>query len=82
MRKLVLVAAVAALTWPYCASAREFSTSGDYHGGSDIGPLGQCFNPPDCGRHKDTNGDYGRGTRGSGCGVLADGRVTDRRHGS
>jgi hypothetical protein len=63
MRKVILVAVAAAalLTAPYFASARDFSTSGEYHGGSDIGPLGQCFNPPDCGRHDNING---RGPQG------------------
>jgi hypothetical protein len=55
MRRLFLVAAAATavLTWPHFAFVKEFSSSGEYHGGFDVGPLGQCFNPPDCGRHKD-----------------------------
>lgn len=76
MRKLFLVAAAAAivLTWPHFASAKEFSSSGEYHGGFDIGPLGQCFNPPDCGRREAING-YAKG-----CPIVRERIVTASGH--
>ena len=81
MRKLFLVAAAAiVLTWPHFASAKEFSSSGEYHGGFDIGPLGQCFNPPDCGRHKDIYGNYGHSPYAQECPVVRERVVTSSGH--
>jgi hypothetical protein len=76
MRKVLLVAAAAAaaLIAPHFVSAREFSNSGEYHGGSDIGPLGQCFNPPDCARREAING-YAQG-----CPIVRERIVTASGH--
>jgi hypothetical protein len=87
MRHLFLVAAATAALFiaPHAASASEFSGSGGYHGGSDIGPLGQCFNPRGCG-YKDIYGYYGPGSYAQGCPVVRErivtssGHVTYRRH--
>ncbi len=87
MKKVLLVAAAATavLTAPHTAFTSEFSESGGYHGGSEIGPLGQCFNPRGCG-WKDIYGDYGRpGSSAQRCPVVrerivtASGRVISRR---
>ena len=82
MRKLFLVlvaaaAAVAALTAPHFATARDFGNTGEYGGGFDIGPLGQCFNPPDCGRHQEING---RGPNAQGCPIVRERIVTSSGH--
>jgi hypothetical protein len=81
MRKVFLVAAaaVAVVVAPYTASASEFSGSGGYHGGYDIGPLGQCFNPRGCG-YKDIYGDYRRGSSAQGCPVVRERVVTSSGH--
>jgi hypothetical protein len=87
MREFFLVAAAAAGVFiaPHTASASEFSGSGGYHGGFDIGPLGQCFNPRGC-AHKDIYGYYGRGSYVQGCPVAREriltssGHVIYRRH--
>lgn len=81
MRKILVIAAAAAvLTWPHFASAKEFSSSGEYHGGYEIGPLGQCFNPRGCGRHKDIYGYYGSGSYAQGCPVVRERIVTSGGH--
>ena len=82
MRRLFLVAAAATavLTWPHFAFVKEFSSSGEYHGGFDIGPLGQCFNPPDCGRHKDIYGNYERSRYAQKCPVVRERIVTSSGH--
>jgi hypothetical protein len=82
MRKLFLVAAAAAAvsTLPYLASAKEFSSSGEYHGGSEIGPFGQCFNPPNCARHKDIYGNYERSPYAQECPVVRERIVTLSGH--
>jgi hypothetical protein len=58
MKHILLVAAAAAavLAGTQLASART-------RGGADIGPLGQCFNPPDCGGRNTTNGYAGAQNR-------------------
>jgi hypothetical protein len=46
MKKLLIAAVAAtALAASLPASAKDIEPQGGY----DIGPLGQCFNPPDCG---------------------------------
>jgi len=80
MKRLLFVAAtaVAVLTAPNFASAAQDDRT---HGGADIGPLGQCFDPPDCGGRHATNGSYAQG-----CPIVrervvtASGRVIFRRH--
>ena len=78
IKKTVFAAAVAAavLSAPDFASASGNRGSGEYHGGFDIGPLGQCFNPPDCGRHEDINGYGGRGSYGRSCPIVRERVVT------
>jgi len=75
MRKLAFAAALAtSLGAGLPASALAQDSSGT---GFDIGPLGQCMNPPDCG---------GRRANASQCSwvrervVTASGHVTFRRH--
>lgn len=88
MRKLLTVAAALAalFTAPHIAAAKDFSSSGEYHGGSKIGPLGQCFDPNGCGRHQDIYGNYGRTSYGQSCQVIRErvvtpkGNVVYRRH--
>jgi hypothetical protein len=82
MRTLFLVAAAVAavLTWPHFAAAKEFSSSGEYHGGSAIGPLGQCFNPAGCSRHKDIYGNYERSPYAQECPVVRERIVTSSGH--
>lgn len=88
MRKVLVVAAmVAAMSIaPHLVSAKEFSSSGEYHGGSEIGPLGQCFNPRGCAKHKDIYGNYGGASYGQSCQtvrervVTSKGNVVYRRH--
>jgi hypothetical protein len=62
------------------ATSKEFSSSGEYHGGSDIGPFGQCFNPPDCGRHKDIYGNYERSPYAQECPIVRERVVTSSGH--
>jgi hypothetical protein len=80
MKKTIFVAAVAAAVFsaPHFASASGNRGSGEYHGGFDIGPLGQCFNPPDCGRHEDINGYDGRGSYGQSCPIVRERVVTPK----
>ncbi len=75
MRKMTLVAAVAAAAFaaPHLASASD-NNSGRYKGGADIGPLGQCFDPPDCGHH---NGYRGRGSFAQACPIVRERMMTD-----
>jgi hypothetical protein len=75
MRKLAFAAALAtSLAAGLPVSALAQHTSGT---GFDIGPLGQCMNPPDCG---------GRRANASQCPMVRErvvtpsGHVTFRRH--
>jgi hypothetical protein len=74
MRTLVFVAVIAtSLAAGLPALAND---QGEPKGGFDIGPLGQCMNPPDCG---------GRRANASQCPmvkerVTVNGHVTYRRH--
>ncbi len=53
------VAALLILGAVSVAQAANDNQSRD-RGGSDIGPLGQCFDPPDCGRgYRPPSGRYG-----------------------
>ena len=81
---LVGVAVAAIFAGAHLASAAD-NNSGRYKGGSDIGPFGQCFSPPDCGGRESTNGYSARGAYGS-CPIVREriatdsGRVIYRRH--
>jgi hypothetical protein len=81
MRK-ILLAAVAATAFAAAVPALAANDNQSRpSGGSDIGPLGQCFSPPDCGGR-------GPGSYASthGCSmvrervVLDNGHVIFRRH--
>jgi hypothetical protein len=77
MRKIFIVAAAAAFSaGPQFASAAD-SNSGQYKGGADIGPLGQCYSPPDCGGRERTNGYNGRGSYAQDCPIVRERVVTD-----
>jgi hypothetical protein len=43
---------------------------GPTQGGADIGPLGQCFNPPDCGGKRDTAATHYYGNGGNAYGFV------------
>ena len=81
---LAAVAATAVFAGAHLASAAD-NNSGRYQGGADIGPFGQCFSRPDCGRGEATNGYRARGAYGS-CPIIRErvvtdsGRVIYRRH--
>src|SRR5215472_17013238 len=51
MKSILLVAAAAVAVF----AASDLATART-RGGADIGPLGQCFNPPDCGGRNSTTG--------------------------
>jgi hypothetical protein len=71
MKYILLVAAAAAavLAGTQLGSART-------RGGADIGPLGQCFSPPDCGGRNTTTG-YGGA---QACHTVRERVVTDSGH--
>jgi hypothetical protein len=81
----VIVTSGALLAGPHFATAAD-NNSGRYKGGADIGPLGQCFNPPDCGGRRAANGYRGRASFAESCPIVRerfvtdDGRVIFRRH--
>lgn len=72
---LMVAATLAVLAAPHFASAAD-NNSGRYKGGADIGPLGQCYSPPDCGGREATNGYSARGSYGS-CPIVRERIVTD-----
>ena len=77
MRNIFIVATVAAvLAGSHFAWAAD-NNAGEYHGGADIGPFGQCFSPPDCGGRERTNGYNGRGSYAQGCPIVRERVVTD-----
>ena len=49
MRNLLLVTAVATTLVATVSGSALAGNDNEPRGGADIGPLGQCFNPPDCG---------------------------------
>ncbi len=80
MRKLYIGGAAIAvlLTAPHFAFAKEFSSSGEYHGGFAIGPLGQCLDPRGCAQHKDIYGNYGSASYGQSCQTVRERVVTPK----
>jgi hypothetical protein len=83
MSKLVFVAALAtSLTAGFPASVLAANeNTGVPHGGADIGPNGQCFNPPDCGgKHSATAANASQCSLVRERVVSASGHVTFRRH--
>ena len=49
MRNLLLVTAAATALVATISGSALAGNDNEPRGGYDIGPLGQCFNPPDCG---------------------------------
>jgi hypothetical protein len=64
------IAFAAALILGTASAALAGGNSGEYSGGSDIGPLGQCFSPPDCGGRSDASGAH-NGNSGKAYGFVA-----------
>jgi hypothetical protein len=61
MRKLLFAGAAAALLLAGAAASSAPASAR----GADIGPLGQCFDPPDCGGHHEAYA-YHRGASARG----------------
>jgi hypothetical protein len=49
MRNLLLATAAATALMATVSASALAGNDDEPRGGFDIGPLGQCFNPPDCG---------------------------------
>lgn len=82
MRKLVFAAALAtslAAGLPASVLAGN-ENSGVPHGGADIGPNGQCFDPPDCGGKRNASANASQCPLVRERVVTASGHVTIRRH--
>ena len=52
MRRLLLAAAAAAVLAASVSTSALAGNDNEPRGGYDLGPLGQCFNPPDCGNKR------------------------------
>jgi hypothetical protein len=74
LNKMTKIALAGALMLGSASAALAGGNSGEYSGGFDIGPLGQCFSPPDCG------GNYGASAVHNGYGSRAYGLVAPAKH--